>query len=305
MRCVHNRVMSRWMRFVASLSFCVFAIGGAALPPVPPPCRVGYTSPRSYDRGIALRVAAQTGDFDGDGLPDIASLHRYGNDGTINRVGTLLLNRGHFTFDQRPIIAVGDFGTLLPRDLDNDGKLDLILGGATPLTILYGNGDGTFRSSTTSDVTNVTAIAVGQFDGRNGLDIAVTQSSPAQLTILLANPSGTYTKSATYPFVNALNAVTSADFDGDGRADVVVADRQGVTPLFGNGDGTFTTGTTLQSLVTQSLTTGDADRDSHPDIIAGGQLAATIFVYAGARQFRLSRLLATGNDANSIAFTDV
>ena len=53
------------MRFVASLSFCVFAIGGAALPPVPPPCRVGYTSPRSYDRGIALRVAAQTGDFDG------------------------------------------------------------------------------------------------------------------------------------------------------------------------------------------------------------------------------------------------
>ena len=77
--------MNASMRIVASLSLFALAAttAGAATP-----CTVNFASPRSYDRGLALRIGVEVADFDGDGLPDIASLHRYGNDGTPNRTGT-------------------------------------------------------------------------------------------------------------------------------------------------------------------------------------------------------------------------
>jgi FG-GAP-like repeat len=294
--------MNRLMRVVASLSICLLASNGAFAAV----CRVGYASPRSYDRGLALRIAVQTGDFDGDGRVDIASLHRYGvNEGNPDRAGTILLNRGNGAFEQLPLIAPGDFSTIQVGNLDNDGILDLVLGGSSSLTWLYGNGNGTFRVGGTAEVRNVTSIALGQFDGRNGIDIAVAQASPPALTILLADANGNYSTFATYPLDNAATAVATADFDGDGRADLVVADQKFVTPFFGNGDGTFTKGSPLPTLATLSLATHDMDRDGRPDIVVGGQKFVTVFVYAGSRQFLLSRVTSIGTDANTIAVTDV
>lgn len=294
--------MKRWMRAVASLSFLTLTMPGAAAPPA---CRIGYTSPRSYDRGIALRVAVATGDFDGDGLIDIVSLHRFVNEGIPNGTGTILLNRGHLAFEQKPLIAAGDFGTVAVRDLNNDGRLDLVLGGSASVAILYGNGDGTFRSGGTAEVHNVTAIAIGQFDGVNGLDIAAAQSSPASLAILLANPDGTYSNTSTVVLAKPPSAVASADFDGDGRADLVTADAQTITPMYGDGSGSFSPGPGLTSLVTLSLATGDLNRDGHPDIIAGGRQVVTTFTYSGSRQFALSHLHPTPQDAATVTLTDV
>jgi hypothetical protein len=300
-RC-YTRAMTRPMRAVASLALGILAANAAAAAT----CRIGYASPRSYDRGLALRIGVQTGDFDGDGRTDIASLHRYGvNDGNPDRAGTILLNRGSGAFEQLPLIAPGDFSTILAGNLDNDGILDLVLGGSTPLTWLYGNGNGTFRIGGTAEVRNVTSIALGQFDGRNGIDIAVAQASPPALTILLADANGNYSTVATYPVDNAATAVATADFDGDGRADLVVADSKFVTPYFGNGDGTFTKGASLPTLATLSLTAHDMNRDGRPDIVVGGQKFVTVFVYAGSRQFLFSQQTSIGTDANTIAVTDV
>jgi VCBS repeat protein len=270
-------------------------------------CRIGYASPRSYDRGIALRVGVAVADFDGDGLPDIASLHRYGNDGTPNRTGTLMLNRGHDVFDQRPIIAAGDFGTIQAGLLDGDAFPDLVLGGSTPLTILYSNGDGTFRNGATVDIRNVTSIAFGQFDGKNGVDIAVAQSSPAVVSILLSNADGTYSFSSSFPLSAAGTAVVAADFDRDGRVDLAVADRVNISTFFGNGDGSFAIGPKLSSFSVSALAVGDIDHDGRPDIIAGGQSEVTIFVYAGARQFRLNGINGLSGDTQTqtISLTDI
>jgi len=290
------------MRAVASLSFFTLAVFSSA---APSPCGVGFASPRSYDRGIALRVAVEVADFDGDGSPDIASLHRFGDDGTPNRTGTILLNRGHLGFDPQPLIAAGDFGTIRAGIVNNDGIPDLVLGGSSSLTILYGNGDGSFRAGTTVDVHNVTSIALGQFDGRNGVDIAVAQSNPGSLTILLANGNGTFSVGATYGLNDAGVGVATADFDADGKTDIVIADKSFVTPYFGNGDGTFVKGTSVSNVSPVSVTTGDIDRDGKPDILIGGGSGVVVYSNAGGRAFRLNGIHGLNGAAKSIVMTDV
>src|SRR5580704_8910187 len=65
-------------------------------------------------------------------------------------------------------IAVGDF--------NGDGKLDLVVanGGASSMSVLFGNGDGTFQPHVDYGTGgNPTAVAVGDFNGDGKPDLAV------------------------------------------------------------------------------------------------------------------------------------
>lgn len=84
-----------------------------------------------------------TGDFNGDGIPDVAGIEYI--DGMLINTLVILLGKGDGTFaapltmqipDEFPmLIAVGDF--------DSDGKLDLLTGEGA-VSFLHGNGDGSF-----------------------------------------------------------------------------------------------------------------------------------------------------------------
>ena len=193
-----------------------------------------------YSAG-ASRVA--TGDFNGDGFPDLAAVSLGGNSVSI------LLNQGDGSFGtpvgyqvgQAPLgIAVGD--------VNGDGKLDLVVANSSSLflSVLLGNGDGTFATAQSIAVNLFTgAVAVADFNRDGKLDIAsiASTSGGQNLAVLLGNGDGTF-QSPTYYAAGVIPvALTVADFNRDGLVDLAVAnqnvDADGYNVLLGNGDGTF------------------------------------------------------------------
>src|SRR5215469_9201918 len=86
-------------------------------------------------------------------------------------------------------------------------------------------------------------VAVGDFNGDGILDLATCGENPlggSAYSILLGNGDGTFQRAHTYSDGGAYG-IAVADFNGDGKVDVVITDqyRQGVDLLLGNGDGTL------------------------------------------------------------------
>src|SRR5437667_101518 len=133
--------------------------------------------------------------------------------------------------------AVGDF--------NGDGKLDLAVAnaGSKNVSVLLGNGDGTFKAPVNFGAPGPQSVAVGDFNGDGKLDLAVTN---AGVSILLGNGDGAFRAPVTYATGNSPSSVAVGDFNRAGKVDLVVANlvnnsggagSMGV--LLGNGDGTF------------------------------------------------------------------
>src|SRR6266478_8010713 len=119
-------------------------------------------------------------------------------------------------------------------DLNNDGKLDLVvtndIGGnfRSTVSVLLGNGDGTFQPALTYKVgPSPTSVAIGDFNHDGKLDLAVasptgTPNGYGLVTVLLGNGDGTYQPGDNYSAGQDPYYVVSADFNLDGRLDLAV-----------------------------------------------------------------------------------
>jgi hypothetical protein len=203
------------------------------------------SSPDSIPSGVSGPVSLAVGDFNGDGILDLAVA-----DYSSNNVSILLGNGdGSFTpMPQTPATGSGPYSVAV-GDFNGDGILDLAVAnnGSSNVSILLGNGDGTFTPTSTSPSTGSgpSAVAVGDFNGDGKLDLAVTGST---VSILLGNGDGTFAPVASSPAAGGSPyAVAVGDFNGDGKLDLAVVNYEyGVTILLGNGDGTFTPAASYQ-----------------------------------------------------------
>src|SRR5262249_13424661 len=135
---------------------------------------------------------------------------------------------------------------LLAADLNGDGRLDLVTTNDTvdhpaSLSVLLGNGDGTFRAPARFAVgTAPRAVAEGDFNGDGRPDLAVSNFTSNDLSVLLGNGDGTFRDHVRYGVVHP-RGLLALDLDGDGRTDLVSTDSNtnGVTLFLGLGDGTF------------------------------------------------------------------
>ena len=242
-----------------------------------------FQEPRFVSAGFpegAISVAV--GDFNNDGIPDLAVVGATTVGGTSGVA--VLLGNGDGTF-QDPVLYPAGIGLhqVVVADFNGDGNLDLAVAnqGQNTVSVLLGNGDGTFQAPVTSfAVAGAWQLAVGDFNNDGIPDLVATNSQFAFqqfVTVMLGNGDGTFQSPILIPVgpmdgnAGATSAVTVADVNGDGNADIVAAQFYGgtVDVVLGNGDGTFQPDQSyLSGGGTFGVTTGDLNGDDFPDIVA-------------------------------------
>jgi hypothetical protein len=184
-------------------------------------------------------------------------------------------------------VAVGDF--------NRDGIPDLVAlapGGAGEISVLMGNGDGTFQSAiTTQPQFAVQAIGLGDFNRDGDLDLVAAGQFGAgsELNILLGNGDGTFRQGASYTGDNSPESIAVADFNGDHKLDFAVAnlDGVGIGVWLGNGDGTFEQGVNYATQSPISVTAARLNGDGAVDLaVANEGGGVTVFLGYGNGRFQ-------------------
>ncbi len=248
--------------------------------------------------------AIVTGDFNGDGVIDVAVTNSYDN--TIS----ILLGRPNATFAPQVTYPTGpDPIAIVAGDFNGDGNLDLAVtnGNCTPpheseppqcspstVSIFLGNGDGTFQPRVTYSVGTLPAsIVTADFNGDGKLDLAVVNVFDNNISILLGNGDGTFQSPVNYPVALGsgyfeLPSLVLGDFNGDGKIDMAVDSPTAVFVLLGNGNGTFQSA--LQSGAGgYGMAVGDFNGDGKLDLaVTGGTEGTAVLLGLGDGTFYLN-----------------
>ena len=258
-----------------------------------------FQSPVPYATGTGASYFVATGDFNGDGILDLAVANQTSGNSTV----AILLGNGNGTF-QAPVpyatgaasavyLAVGDF------NLDGASDLAVINGGTQDsVSILLGNGDGTLQGAVVyaSGGAFANGAAVADLNGDGAPDLAVVNScatytnlacsQSGSVAVLLGNGDGTFQAPVAYGSGgNQPNSVATADFDGDGMPDLAVGNIGptgggagsvlGLLP--GNGDGTFAPATSFIAGGSSAafVSVADFNGDGQPDVALASQCPAS------------------------------
>jgi Flp pilus assembly secretin CpaC len=283
-------------------------------------------------------VAVVAGNFTGGTLPELAVLNK--NDNSIS----VLLNQdnGNFTpqanspfilakNETAPVAMVsGIFGNTVVNSAGvTVTPVDLVIANSTSnnVTVLLGNGDGTFTEAAGSPYavgTDPSAIVVADFDGDGNSDFAVTNKGDNTISVFKGDGKGGFTQFSTSPFALQNTATISekgpvamvtANFrnttlSGNGNttsaseADLAVVNQttNNVTILLGSVDASgnlhFAEATNSPIAVGQSpvaIATGDLNTDGVGDLAVVNQADNSISILLGSSNLDGTFTAATGS----------
>jgi hypothetical protein len=199
---------------------------------------------------------------------------------------------------------------LAVADLNGDGNLDLVSVNedAGTVSVLLGNGDGTFQDAV-SYATGGTprAIAVGDLTGTGTLDLVVAGYLDSGVDVLLGNGDGSFGAPVHYDLNSNTDTVALGDFTGTGTLDILGGTQSGVARLPGNGDGTFAApinhGTRGNAY---AIAVDDFNGDGNLDFatVTGGN-TVLVFLGNGDGTFQPVDQFATGSTARSVTSGDL
>ena len=208
--------------------------------------------------GVSYPYGMSAADLNGDGNVDLVVA--CSGSGSV----AVLLGNGNGTFKSPVSYAVTDAHAVALGDVNNDGKLDIVVSGFGNLSVLLGNGDGTFQAAINTTGVNPLHVALADFDGDGKLD-AVTVPWPSggeslPVAVHLGNGDGTFQPAVLYSGGYYPLNVTIGDFNGDGAPDLALGGNFSGTTILLNTGGTFLSLTsapnpsTLQQNVTFTAT---------------------------------------------------
>jgi len=237
------------------------------------------------------------GDFNRDGELDLAVADYGSNDQsttvTVTTTVSVLLGNGDGTFQAAQTFEAGSGPYFLAMgDFNGDGKLDLAVADLGPSTqragtvsVLLGNGDGTFQAARSFAAGNtIWSVAVGDVNGDGKPDLVVPDGGSNSVSVLLGNGDGTFQAARSFPVGTNPVHVAVGDFNGDRVQDLAVANYFDftVSVLLGNGDGTFQAARTFAaSSYPWSVSVGDFNGDGVPDLATANLGSTTVSVLLG------------------------
>jgi len=268
-------------------------------------------------------AAIAVGDFNGDGIPDLAiPVYGYPTDKIVILLGN---GDGTFTAAKSSPAAGIDSSSVAVGDFNGDGIPDLVVANqcgssnscsaAGSVTILLGNGDGSFTEAAGSPVTvgnNPKSVVVGDFNGDGIPDLAVVNEQDSTVTILLGRGNGFFVPASGSPVATGYwpSSAVVGDFNGDGVPDLAVANESDstLTILLGNGNGTFNPAASPSTgWGPMSLTVADFNGDGILDLATadGWGGTYTILLGLGDGTFAQSMTSTAGSYPMSIAVADL
>ncbi|MBV8608925.1 MAG: VCBS repeat-containing protein, partial [Singulisphaera sp.] len=271
-------------------------------------------------------VSSVSGDFNRDGALDVVTANEGSNDVTI------LLGNGDGTFQTPRTFPAGvDPIAVTADDFNGDGRLDLAVadqgdpntGQGRGVTILLGNGDGTFQAPVLYDAgITPTSIVAGDFEGADHpLDLAVAgtgSNGVSYVSILQGDGFGGFHLSQMFALGDAValpKSLVAGDFEGADRPlDLAVANSgsNNVTILLGDGQGEFQVQSPIalgdSALSPISIVAGDfegADRPLDLAVANSGSNNISILLGDGQGGFQVQPPIQLGQGTKPTSLTAV
>jgi hypothetical protein len=265
-----------------------------------------FQQAQSYGAGRSPFSVA-VGDFNGDGKPDLAVANVSSNNVSI------LLGNGDGSFQQAVNYAAGSSPrSVAVGDFNGDGKLDLAVANSG-VSVLLGNGDGTFQTARNFPAGSTPlSVSVGDFNGDGKLDLAVANYDhfgSGTVSVLLGNGDGSFGSARSFAAGTRPFSVAVGDFNGDGRPDLAVTNRDSdnVSVLVANGDGSFQQAVNYAAGSSpRSVAVGDFDGDGLLDLAVAnfGSDNVSVLLGNGDGTFQTAQSYAAGSHPWSVAVGD-
>ncbi|MCP3063798.1 FG-GAP-like repeat-containing protein [Myxococcus sp. K38C18041901] len=231
-----------------------------------------------------------TGDFNGDSVLDLAVLN------TRSMTVSVLpgFGDGAFSAGRSALTGAGPW-SMTTADLDGDGALDVLTvntslaTGSSTLSWMQGNGFGSLTRQDFNLSFVALTVTTADFDGDGHLDVALPASLGSDVYVYFGSgDSNTFRSGARYSAQNQPKHVAAADFNHDGRADLLVTSKgdgfnaPAVSVGLGRGNGTFDAAKRFNVLgEVGELLLADFDRDGHLDVAVTHDASKTVSFLRG------------------------
>jgi hypothetical protein len=266
-------------------------------------------------------------DVNGDRRPDIIVANV--DDGTV----AVLLNDGgrHFhSAPGSPFVAGPRPNDIAVADMNGDGHPDLVIANhqSPYVTVLLGDGSGAFTPAPNSPYATGAyphphGIAVVDFTGDGHPDVVVDSWGNNRIALIEGNGTGDLagTRQMFHVGRRPYERLRSADFNGDGHADIVTTnlDDGTVSILLGDGQGGFreAPGSPVPAgAAPWQVAVADLNRDGHADLAVipydrdvkdPAKILATVLLGDGTGRFTIAARLSLDGcrGPNMVAVGDV
>ena len=302
-----------WLLIAATLSLW------STFRPSPAPAQTVSFVRSDIAAGFDHPIAVAVGDFNADGLQDLAVANHDSN--TVS----VLLGVGNGDFQEAPQspIAVGTTPVWIAvGDFNGDGKPDLAVANVNSdtVSVLLGNGDGTFQAAQTFAVGDgPTSVTAGDFNRDGVQDLATGNWFSGDVSVLLGIGNRTFEQPASLPSGVSVISPVVGDFDGDGKLDLAVANysNNNISVFWGNGDGTFQQPPLIVpsgGALPNGVVVGDFDGDhkldlavansGNPNLIPPDPGNVAVLLGNGDRTFQAPQTYAAGHTPLTVAVGD-